>query len=323
MRRARGGAARPPRPGEGRPSGKTTSDFPARMRPTSSRKSAVARGRARAPEGVRSLAARDRLPEKVRVLAAHDLPAARAASRHIRARRERASSRSGATSSSERIRARPRAAPPAAQCSRSRSDARPHTEGSGPRRPGRAAGASARRDLRREPGEEAAQEHVVARGEVHALAAVLPERGAEVELGRDDRHVGLLAVRRHDQRPRPEPERLRPEVAHAKGGAGVGPHAKADGVVERAHADSIALMARLALGDPAPGFDLPGVDGRLVLGGGLRRPAVGRRLLLRPLPVRRRLGGPDQRRRPRLRRAAPASSRSTRTRATSATPSTT
>ena len=39
--------------------------------------------RARAPEGVRSLAARDRLPQDVRVRAAHDLPGARGPAEHL------------------------------------------------------------------------------------------------------------------------------------------------------------------------------------------------------------------------------------------------
>src|SRR5206468_756174 len=47
-----------------------------------------------------------------------------------------------------------------------------------------------------------------------------------------------------------------------QGGVGVRPHPERDGVVERAHRDSMALMARLALGDAAPPFELPGVDGR-------------------------------------------------------------
>ena len=73
---------------------------------------------------------------------------------------------------------------------------------------------------------------------------------------------------------------------------------------------------------PGSGFSLPGVDGGSSHSRSTRE-AARRRLLLRPLPVRRRVGRPAERRRPRRTTGAQASSPSTRTPATSATPSTT
>ena len=67
---------------------------------------------------------------------------------------------------------------------------------------------------------------------------------------------------RCDDRPGHEPEPLRAERAHAHERPAVGAEAERDRVVEEGHATSIADVARLSLGDPAPFFELPGVDGR-------------------------------------------------------------
>ena len=58
----------------------------------------------------------------------------------------------------------------------------------------------------------------------------------------------------------------------------------------------------LPIGQPAPDFDLPGMDGkRYSLADFSRTPGAGRRLLVQPLPVRDRQRGPDDRVRQRLR----------------------
>jgi peroxiredoxin len=119
-----------------------------------------------------------------------------------------------------------------------------------------------RREVRRKPGKEAGEKHVVAGGEAHPLVAMAPKPGPEVQKRGDDGHVGLPTVRRDDQRPRFEAEAPRAEDDDAKGRVGVGPHPHPDGVVERPHVDSMARMARLALGDPAPPFELPAIDGK-------------------------------------------------------------
>jgi peroxiredoxin len=53
----------------------------------------------------------------------------------------------------------------------------------------------------------------------------------------------------------------RAENVHAKGHTYLRPHSESDGVVERTHLGSMARMARLALGDAAPPFELLGIDG--------------------------------------------------------------
>jgi peroxiredoxin len=111
----------------------------------------------------------------------------------------------------------------------------------------------------KEPGEE----HVVSCGMPHHFASVSPEAGSEVQERPDDRHVGLATVRGDDQRARMEPEVPRAENVHAEGGTCLRPHSESDSVVERTHLGSMARMARLAHGDTAPPFELPGIDGTL------------------------------------------------------------
>jgi peroxiredoxin len=130
----------------------------------------------------------------------------------------------------------------------------PHSDGEEqPARP--------RRELRGKPGKEAGEKHVVAGSEAHPLVAIAPEPAPKVEERGDDRHVRLPTVRRDDQRPGFEAEAPRAEGDNAKGSFGVSPHPHPDSVVERTHVDSMACMARLALGDPAPLFELPAIDG--------------------------------------------------------------
>ena len=53
----------------------------------------------------------------------------------------------------------------------------------------------------------------------------------------------------------------RAENVHAEGRMCLRPHSESDSVVERTHLGSMARMARLAHGDAAPPFELPGIDG--------------------------------------------------------------
>jgi hypothetical protein len=94
---------------------------------------------------------------------------------------------------------------------------------------------SAQREVRREAGEEAREEHVVAGREVHAARGVAAAAHREVEGRADDGHVRLAPVRDGDERARLRREALAVADAHAEGRARVGPHAVSDGVVEIGH----------------------------------------------------------------------------------------
>jgi peroxiredoxin len=117
------------------------------------------------------------------------------------------------------------------------------------------------RELLGEAREEAREEHVIAGREAHAVLAVTPEAAPEVEQGRDHGHIGLAPVGHDDQRARLEAEAMRPHGHNSKRRVRVRPHAQSYSVVERSHVGSMAAMARLVLRDPAPPFELPGIDG--------------------------------------------------------------
>ena len=114
----------------------------------------------------------------------------------------------------------------------------------------------------REPREEPGLEEILTSREAHPERLVTPHPTAVEERRADERNVGLPPVGDGENRSGAHAEPLGAERAHVEGGLAVDPHAGRDGVVEESHlADSMGDVPRLSLGDPAPAFTLPGVDG--------------------------------------------------------------
>ena len=99
---------------------------------------------------------------------------------------------------------------------------------------------------------------------MHAVAGVAAQVPAEIEGRGQNGDVRLAPVRGDDQRARLETEARLPQRLDAERCVRVRPHAAGDGVVEVEHAYILACMASLRLGDPAPAFELPDLDGGTV-----------------------------------------------------------